>query len=247
MRALVDNDLWLRKRNLEEPGGLYVSGLTQLRYHPRPIAVKPGVVTTSVLVTGSKSAGFTHETQWRFSADGSVSATHTVIPHGTMPDALPRLGCSWKLNAALQQMSWYGRGPYENYIDRLTGSFFGLWSSTVKEQFEAYVRPQDNGYKSDVRWVEFVGKDGKGVRFSADVPLFVSASHYGWEDLEFARHRRGQQRMQTRLQPQKDICLNLDVRQLGLGGASCGPKPMDKYIFKIQKETWTVRLDPVAK
>jgi hypothetical protein len=53
--------------------------------------------------------------------------------------------------------------------------------------------------------------------------------------------------MQTRLQPQKDICLNLDVRQLGLGGASCGPKPMDKYIFKIQKETWTVRLDPVAK
>lgn len=247
MRALTDNDIWLRKSKPDEKGSIYVSGLTQLRYHARPIEVKDGKVKTSVLVSGSKSAGFTHETEWSFAADGTVAAVHKVIPHGTMPEALPRLGMSWKLDDDLENMRWYGRGPRENYIDRLTGSFFGVWSSTVKEQFESYVRPQDNGYKCDVRWVEFTDDDGRGVRFSASEPLFVQASHFGWEDLEFARHRNGQQRIHAPLIPRKEVCLNLDIRQLGLGGASCGPRPMDRYIFPVKAETWTVRIDPVPR
>ena len=246
MRAFTDNDIWLRK-NKDEKGSIYVSGVTQLRYHARPITVSSGVVRTSVLVTGQKSAGFTHETEWRFSADGSVVASHTAIPHGTMPGALPRLGCTWLLDDDLENMRWYGRGPGENYIDRLTASFFGEWASTVSSQFEEYVRPQDNGYKCDVRWVELTDEDGKGVRFSASEPLFVQASHFGWEDLEFSRHRNGQQRMYAPLMPRKEVCLNLDIRQLGLGGASCGPKPMDKYIFPVKNEAWTVRIDPVSR
>ena len=164
-----------------------------------------------------------------------------------MPGALPRLGCTWLLDDDLENMRWYGRGPGENYIDRLTASFFGEWASTVSSQFEEYVRPQDNGYKCDVRWVELTDEDGKGVRFSASEPLFVQASHFGWEDLEFSRHRNGQQRMYAPLMPRKEVCLNLDIRQLGLGGASCGPKPMDKYIFPVKKEAWTVRIDPVSR
>ena len=245
MRALVDNDIWLRKGMPDENGSIYVSGLTQLRYHARPITVKNGKVTTSLMVSGSKSAGFTHETEWSFSTNGSVSAVHKVVPYGTMPTALPRLGMSWKLDDDLKNMRWYGRGPRENYIDRLTGSFFRVWESTVEQQFEHYVRPQDNGYKCDVRWVELTDDGGRGVRFSASEPLFVQASHFGWEDLEFARHRNGQQRIYAPLLPRKEICLNLDIRQLGLGGASCGPRPMDKYIFPIQTESWTVRIDPV--
>ena len=162
-----------------------------------------------------------------------------------MPSALPRLGTTWKLDKALENMAYYGRGPRENYVDRCTGSFLGWWESTVTDQYEPYVRPQDNGYKCDVRSVRFTDEDGFGVEFAGDVPLFVQALHYGMEDLEFARFRAGEKRHRTPLVARPEVVLNLDVRQLGLGGASCGPKPMAKYIFPIQKETWTLTVKPV--
>ena len=244
-RAFTDNDIWLRGRSLDAADTFYWSGLTQLRYHVRPILVKEGTVRIVTEVTGSKSAGFTHEAEWSFAADGSVSVANTVTPHGTMPMALPRLGLSLRLDGALERMRWYGRGPYENYVDRCTGSFLGVYDSTVTDQFVAYARPQDNGYKGDVRWVEFADAKGRGVRFSASEPLFVQALHYTAEDLEFARHRAGQQRFRAPLVPRREVCLNLDIRQLGLGGCSCGPRPMDKYIFPIEKTQWTLRIAPI--
>ena len=244
-RAFTDNDIWLRGRRLDAADTFYWSGLTQLRYHARPIVVKDGRIRIVTEVTGSKSAGFTHEAEWSFAADGSVVVSNTVTPHGTMPMALPRLGLSLKLDSALERMRWYGRGPYENYVDRCTGSFLGVYNSTVTDQFVDYARPQDNGYKGDVRWVEFADGDGRGVRFSASEPMFVQALHYTAGDLEFARHRAGQQRFRTPLVPRREVCLNLDVRQLGLGGGSCGPRPMDKYIFPIKRTSWTLKIEPV--
>jgi beta-galactosidase len=245
-RAFTDNDIWLRGRNLEDKGNFYLSGLSQLRYHAHPAMVEGKTLRFKVDVTGSKSAGFTHETEWTFDADGAVLVRNTVTPRGTMPSALPRLGLSFKLAKALEKMRYYGRGPRENYIDRKTASFFGVYDSTVTEQFEDYVRPQDNGYKCDVRWAEFRDSAGNGVRFSASQPLFMQALHYSAEDLEFSRHRNGQQRFRAPLVKRDEVCLNLDVRQLGLGGASCGPRPMDKYIFPIQREEWVLKMEPVC-
>ena len=245
-RAFTDNDIWLRGLELEEKGNFYLSGLSQLRYHAHPAIVEGNTLRFKVDVTGSKSAGFTHESEWTFGADGAVSVRNTVTPHGTMPSALPRLGLSFKLDKALENMRYYGRGPRENYIDRKTASFFGVYDSTVTEQFEEYVRPQDNGYKCDVRWAEFMDVAGKGVRFSASEPLFMQALHYGAEDLEFARHRNDQQRFRAPLVKRDEVCLNLDIRQLGLGGASCGPRPMDKYMFPIQREEWVLKMEPVG-
>ena len=121
-----------------------------------------------------------------------------------------------------------------------------MYDSTVTEQFEDYVRPQDNGYKCDVRWAEFRDSAGNGVCFSASQLLFMPALHYSAEDLEFSRHRNGQQRFRAPLVKRDEVCLNLDVRQLGLGGASCGPRPMDKYIFPIQREEWVLKMEPVC-
>ena len=238
VRAFTDNDVWLRQP-------FYESGLTQLRHHARPIVVKDGAVRTVVEVTGSKSAGFTHTAVWRFSADGSMTMENDVVPHGTMPPALPRLGLSMKVSPDLNVAEWYGRGPRENYVDRRTGSFLGRWSCSVDELAEFYVRPQDNGFRGDVRWFSFANGDGSGIRLSASEPLFVQALRCGWEDLEFARHRSRRQRFRTPVIDEGAIRLNLDVRQLGLGGGSCGPKPMDKYIFPVEKTVWTLRFSPV--
>ena len=246
-RAFTDNDIWIRGREVEDKGNFYLSGLSQLRYHAHPAVVDGNALRFRVDVTGSKSAGFTHETEWTFGAEGAVSVRNVVTPHGTMPSALPRLGLSLKLDKTLENIRYYGRGPRENYIDRRTASFVGIYDSTVTEQLEEYVRPQDNGYKCDVRWAEFTDADGKGVRFSASELLFMQALHYSAEDLEFSRHRNGQQRFRAPLVKRDEVCLNLDVRQLGLGGASCGPRPMDKYVFPIRKEEWSLRMEPVGE
>ena len=73
----------------------------------------------------------------------------------------------------------------------------------------------------------------------------MQALHYAAEDMEFARHRNRQQRFRAPLVPRDEVYLNLDIRQLGLGGASCGPAPMRKYIFPIQKESWTLKIEPL--
>ena len=255
VRAFTDNDIWLRNGRKQQASGRQDSfasyGLLVPEYHNGGLKAEKladGSVRVKVHteVNGSRSAGFSHDMTWHFKTDGTIDIGNAVSPYGHMPEALPRLGLSLVLVPEYETMEWYGRGPWENYVDRNTASFMGRYVSTVTEQYEEYVRPQDNGYKSDVRWVEFKTDDGRGVRFEADVPLFVQALHFNWADLEYARHRNGQERIVNIREPRKEIMLNLDIRQLGLGGASCGPRPMDKYIFPLQEEKWTVRVSSVS-
>lgn len=249
-RAFVDNDIWLRnykEGNRKMPYTAY--GLTQLNWQSKGMKLTKNTdgtltVVCNVDVTGSKSAGFTHTATWSFKPDGTISVRNDIEPYGHQPAALPRLGLSLLVNPELEQVRWYGRGPLENYVDRCTGSFLRVWDSTVTDMYEEYVRPQDNGYRSDVRWLSLSDKKGKGVRISGDCPLFFQALHYSWDDLMYARHTNKEERRTAVLQPRKEICLNVDLRQLGLGGASCGPKPMEKYIFPIQKESFTLTFSP---
>ena len=251
MRALTDNDVWLRKCTGGNPvdklgfGNLYQSGLTQLRYHVRELKAIAGGIRAVVEVNGAKSAGFVHRVDYLFSPDGSFVISNDVKPFGRLPGALPRIGLSMMLEPSFENLSYYGRGPWENYLDRCDGSFFGIWKSTVTEQYVNYVRPQDNGYKCGVRWAAFSDDGGTGIRISASEPLFLQALHYTWEDLEFARHRDKQQRMFNVRPPRSEVCLNLDVRQLGLGGASCGPKPEQEFVFPIVRTSWDVRFEPL--
>ena len=250
-RAWTDNDRWAFLGGSwkdDRTKGFEGSGLTQLHYHPGRIVVDGNVVRTKVSVDGMKSAGFEHECEWTFASDGSVTLKNKVVPFGRMPNALLRLGLSLRLGRAYENMAWYGRGPWENYVDRKTASFVGLWRSTVTDQFVDYVRPQDCGMKCDVRWAEFTDRFGRGVKFSASEPLFVQALHYDWETLAYSRHINGQRRMHATLVPSEDVLLNLDVRQMGLGGASCGPAPMGKYLFDPKAPVeWTLKIERVGK
>ena len=245
MRALADNDIWMRGRKADPVDDLgyatvYQSGLTQLRYHVRNLLATDAGVHAEVEVNGAKGAGFLHVADYRFAEDGTMTIDNEVKPFGRMPKALPRLGLSMMLEPELENLEYYGRGPWENYVDRCAGSFLGRYRSTVTGQYVDYIRPQDNGYKCDVRWARFFDKSGKGVKVSGSVPLFMQALHYTWEDLEFARHRAGQQRFWNVKPPRPEVCLNLDLRQTGLGGASCGPAPEARYLFPVKDEKWSV-------
>jgi len=238
-RAFVDNDKWMKQ-------DFMLSGLTQLKCTAEPFVVEGNSVKCVVDVSGAKGCGWIHESVWSFGADGSVTISNKATPYGTMPKAVPRLGLEMLLSPLMEDMRWYGRGPEENYVDRCTASFVGIWKSTVTGQYVDYIRPQDCGCKCGVRWAEFTSGYGVGVRFSSDVPMFMTATHYTWEDLYFSRFERGAIRHRTPLVPNDDVVLRLDVRQTGLGGASCGPGPLDAYRFDPSAEVeWTLKMEPV--
>ncbi|MCR5751847.1 MAG: DUF4981 domain-containing protein [Kiritimatiellae bacterium] len=227
-RAFTDNDVWMVKP-------FFQSGLSQLHYHAERLVVDGGTVKSVVDVTGSKGCGFTHACEFIFGDDGSVTMKNKVVPYGTLPD-LPRLGLSMRLAKSFGNVRWYGRGPHENYIDRATSAFFGVWASDVKGLFTEYTRPQDNGYRTGARWVELTDAGGAGVRFVQSEPISFQALEYGWEDLYFARHLSGERRRNTPLVPEDATLLNIDIRQTGLGGGSCGPGPMGQYRFNASVE-----------
>lgn len=241
-RAFTDSDNWMRTPFIQK-------GMTQLSYHVRPLTIrragKTASLHTSVRVTGAKSGGFEHETVWTFGADGSVTAAHTVTPFGDVP-TLPRVGTFQMLDGALENLTWYGRGPWENAVDRKTGCDIARWTSTVTDQYVAYIRPQDCGGKTDVRWAELTDpRDGKGVRISCDAPFFLQALHFTREDLDQSRHRPRDPRRYQPLVPRAEVCLSIDCRQTGLGCNNCGPTPLPEYRFKVEKTVWTCTYAPV--
>lgn len=242
-RAFVDNDVWMRDE-------YYNSGLTQMGYHAHPLKVEqagPSTVrvVSSVNADGFKSGRFVHDTEFIVAGDGSVSVKNHITPFGAMPN-IPRMGINLVLDPALEQLAYYGRGPWENYVDRKTASEIGYYESTVTDQYVDYVRPQENGCKCDVRWAAFTNSKGKGVLFTFPEPVFMTATHYTTEDLEFARHRNGQQRIYNPPVPRSEVILRIDRLQMGLGGASCGPRPMAKYTIKAQPIDYTYVMRPCA-
>ena len=238
-RAFTDNDTWMEEK-------FFASGLSQLKYHSLGISVEGNEVKCVVDVTGTKGCGFRHECVYAFGEDGSVEMRNKAVPYGVMP-SLPRLGLTMRLPLSFENVKWYGRGPAENYVDRSSGSFVGRYAAKIRDLFVDYARPQDNGYRTDVRWVAFTDAAGLGVRFSQSEPIAFQAMEYDWEDLCFSRHRNGERRRRAPLAGQGATILNIDVRQTGLGGASCGPGPMDAYRFDSTKEVeWTLMVKPLS-
>jgi len=136
-------------------------------------------------------------------------------------------------------MMWYGRGPHENYVDRNAGAAVGLYSGSVDEQYVPYIMPQENGNKTDVRWVALRNSQGIGLLAIGAQHLEVSASHFTAQDLYRAFHT-------CDLTRRDEITLNLDLRQCGLGGASCGPGTLPQYLILPGAFSFGVRLCPIA-
>ena len=178
--------------------------------------------------------------EWKLYPDGTVDLFQTYEMKGELPE-LPRLGSAFMLNGKYENLSWYGRGPWENYPDRKTSCFVGRWNSTVGEQYTHYPRPQDSGNHEDVTEVVLTDKKGNGIRITAlDKPFSFSALHYTAQDLYNTTH-------DCDLVPREDVVLSLDCAVMGLGNSSCGPGVLKKYtIDKQKKHTLYVRFSRIS-
>ena len=153
---------------------------------------------------------------------------------------LPRIGLTMTLPAGFEQVTWYGRGPHENYIDRNVGARVGIYDDTVDGQYVPYIMPQENGNKTDVRWVALRNETGAGLLAVGGQLMEMSALHYSADDLYKAFHT-------NELVRRDEVILNLDYRQCGLGGNSCGPMTRPEYLLQPGSYSFAFRLRPFGK
>lgn len=144
---------------------------------------------------------------------------------------LPRLALQTSLNPALDKLTWFGRGPIENYQDRKNAAYVGVYSSTVENMREYYARAQTMGGRCDTRWLTLTDNIGQGIKITAHGTFDFSALHY--TDRELWQVKYGHDLESIR---RNEVVLNLDCVQRGIGNASCGPGPRPKYEIKKDSE-----------
>ena len=173
-------------------------------------------------------------------------------------DELPeivRMGMNLVMPRKFDQMSWFGRGPQESYWDRKTGAFVGLYSGSVADQYWAYLRPQENGNKTDVRWATITDNTGNGLLFAGMPLLEVSAHHNIMEDFESVERTDGRQvegvevinRHINDVKPRDLTSINIDYKQMGVGGDdSWGAWTHDQYRLTGKEYSYAFKISFIS-
>ncbi len=235
-RAPTDNDVHLAEQWRQQ-------GLDRLQQRVELVAlgaVRPGAVeihVESVLAASTLTPAFACRSRYVIYGSGDVCIETTVTPRKELPN-LPRLGWQLRLPGRFDRFTWYGRGPHESYSDRKESAPVGVYSGTVQQQYVPYIKPQENGNKTDTRWAAVTDSLGFGL-LAVGLPLLnVSAHHYTPEDFTAARHT-------TDLRRRDETILHLDHRQAGLGSNSCGPGPLPPYLLEAKETSFSIRLRPI--
>ncbi|MCA5003757.1 glycoside hydrolase family 2 TIM barrel-domain containing protein [Sphingobacterium bovistauri] len=199
------------------------------KYHFDGVDEHNGIFTVKYTV---KTVGVESKVKlyYTINKDGSLKVDVTYIAVGDDLPELPRFGINLELQNRFQNFTWYGRGPWENYVDRKFDAFMGIWKGNVKDQAHPYYRPQETGNKTDVRWLTLTDDNGMGIRIEGAQPLSVSATNYRIEDLDAGVTKKQQHFVDVK--PAKNVILNVDLFQRGVAGLdSWQSPPLDKYRY----------------
>ncbi len=236
-RAPIDNDIG---SGMPERQGIWRhAGSNRQIKEVKVERVTPGIISIKVnaFLPSVKSE---YENIYTLYGSGDIVISNKFTSGDELPN-LPRFGMKMSLLGEFNNISWYGRGPHENYWDRNTSAAVGVYEGTVEQQYVPYIFPQENGNKTDVRWVSLVNKEGVGLLAIGMPVLSISAHHFTTEDLEEATHT-------YELKQRDDITLNLDYKQMGVGGDdSWGARPHPEYTLPAKSYSYKLRLRPFSR
>ena len=185
-------------------------------------------------------AGSKTRTSFTVYGSGVIEVESALTPAAGAPE-LPRVGMQMLIPGEFRNVEWYGRGPQETYWDRRTGAAVGRYRSSVDELWTPYVEPQETGNRTDVRWVSFTNAAGVGLRAVGLPELYFSAWPFRMSELERAKHS-------AEIQMSKEITVNLDHRQMGVGGDdSWGAQPHAEYRLPAKPYEYRFRLEPIGQ
>lgn len=182
---------------------------------------------------------------YRINKEGAIEVTQSMTTDkNAKVSNMFRFGMRAALNKNLSNIQYYGRGPIENYADRNNSTNIGKYAQTVDEQFYSYIRPQETGTKTDIRWWNQTNKGGNGIQLVGKAPFSARALHYTMESLDDGLEK---DQRHSELVPQTD-CVNfcIDKVQMGLGCVnSWGALPLDKYMVPYQDYEFTFVIKPI--
>mgnify|MGYP002408545075 CR=1 FL=1 len=151
---------------------------------------------------------------------------------------IPRFGMEFSLKKDSEMLQYFGMGPHENYPDLCRSSRMGLFKSTVDDQFTPYIKPQETGNHTKVKWVCIYDNMGRGIIFKSKQSMSFSALHYTAEDLDKAKYT-------VDLKRRKETILHIDFGQNGIGSNSCGPELNEKYTLNDKHINFTFSFKPI--
>lgn len=216
------------------------NGLNELRWEVIDVSANQfdrSAVQISVRQKGTGKNNFeiTHDAIYTITGDGRMQVWNQVNTNNPGL-VIGRMGVRFMLNKTLDQMTYFGRGPMENYSDRKRAADVGLYSSTVLQQLTGYEKPMDCGNHEDVRWVTVCKKSGTGIQVKSDENLMqITALPYTDEELNNNEYK-------IDLPQSKATVLCVSHKTLGVGSAGCGPKPQEQYLVYAGPVTFSYKL-----
>ncbi|MEP2023994.1 glycoside hydrolase family 2 TIM barrel-domain containing protein, partial [Reichenbachiella sp.] len=242
-RAPVDNDLGngMPARN----GIWHFAGKNQKNQKLEVVMSEPYEVVIQAEFVIPDANDSKYLTVYTIRADGSVHVKNQFVPVGDLPD-LPRFGMAMVLQPEFDQMTWFGKGPHETYWDKNTGAKVDQYSGSVWEQYHPYVRPQEFGNKSSVRWASLTNADGLGLKVVGDSLLNVRAMNLELVDIDHTP-RPSPNRHTIDIKNKPLVTWNIDHLQMGVGGdTSWGRRVHDEYTIPAKIYSYGFTLIPVG-
>ncbi|MGE5944572.1 MAG: glycoside hydrolase family 2 TIM barrel-domain containing protein [Flavobacteriales bacterium] len=167
--------------------------------------------------------------------NGEIKVDYTFKANKADLPEIPRIGVVFRMPKEFDNLEYYGRGPWENYVDRNTAAFVGIYKSKVADQYVVYGRPQENGHKTDTRWLSLTNQSGLGLKIEAnDKPIGFNALHHSTEDFDEGKKKS----LRTPLDVKKGdfVEVHIDHKMMGVGGDnSWGAKPHKPYMYFADK------------
>ncbi len=193
----------------------------------------------------SVSAGTKLQLTYEINNRGAVKVNQKLVAEkGAKVANIFRFGMQMVMPKSFENISYYGRGPVENYIDRKWATELGVYNQTVTDQFYAYIRPQENGNKTDVRWWKQFNEAGRGLQFVAEAPFSASALHYTIESLDSGWEKK--QEHSNEVEPADLTNFLIDKVQMGLGCVdSWGAIPREEYMLPYGDYEFTFIMQPI--
>jgi len=179
---------------------------------------------------------FESREEYTFFPDGTVEIAFHLVPHGVVPDILPKTGWQFRLPWNFRDLSWYGRGPFETYPDRKTGAKAGIYRSDPDREYVPYLMPQDYGNHTDVRWVKLENGQGGGLRISSPDLFNFSLHKFETDNLSRAVYPH-------QLKPAGYLTLNIDFKVSGVGGTAI--RQLEPYRVKPKEAIYHLRIEPL--
>ncbi|MHA2716591.1 beta-galactosidase subunit alpha [Vibrio owensii] len=196
------------------------------------------ITTTSIVAPPVFDFGMRCTYRYQINAQGHLNVELSGERYGDYPHVIPVIGLDLGINSNFDQVSYYGRGPEENYQDSRQANLIDVYHSTVADMFENYPYPQNNGNRQHVRWASLTNRHGTGLLVKPQQEINFSAWFYTNQNLHEAQHT-------IELEKSGYITLNLDHQVMGLGSNSWGSEVLDSYRVYMDEFRYGLTLMPL--